>query len=132
MTTAVTTTNKRHANNGSPPTLPDDRQAAVEYGLAQYQAMAAERDSLQRDVHLLNSELAASRVSLEAYEARVNDADSRVASAMLVRDQAVADRAKYETLFVSVQAQLRAFNIPAAPLVRGIDETDNAPSDGGT
>ena len=100
------------------PDLPADRKAAVEYGLSQFQAIAAERDRYAVRVHELESELAAHRVELDGRERYIAEMESRVNSAMLVRDQAVADRAKYETMFISVFAQLRAFNVPAAPLVK--------------
>jgi hypothetical protein len=98
--------------------LPEDRRAAVEYGLAQYQMLAAERDSLVRENSELRNALAEHRASLEVHHSRIADMDSRIATATMVRDQAVADRAKYETMFISIFAQLRAFEVPAAPLVR--------------
>lgn len=99
------------------PELPERNRAAVEYGLSQYQSLVAERDRLSQQVYDLTSTLAAHRVALDAHEARAADAESRVATASLIRDQAIADRCKYEALFISLYAQLRAFKIPAAPLV---------------
>jgi len=108
-----------HANGNG---LPTDRQAAVEYGLVQFQTMMAERDQMARDYAELRTKYAGLEVACEAQTAQITDMQSRVATASLVRDQAVADRAKYETLFISIQAQLRAFAIPAAPLVTGSED----------
>lgn len=103
--------------------LPANRVALVEAGLAQFQSVAAERDRLEKEVADLRSDLAAQKVVNEAMAEQINTMQSHVSSMMLIRDQAVADRAVYETLFISFQSQLRAFQIPAAPLVR---ETPNA------
>jgi hypothetical protein len=116
--------------------LPDDRKAAVEYGLTQFNVMAAERDALRDQVRQLKSDLAGYKVALDAQQAQVSDMESRVATSTAIRDQAVADRAVYETLFISVQAQLRAFQIPHAPLIAEREpdefrEVDEAPTIGG-
>jgi hypothetical protein len=108
--------------NGKEATLPEDRQAAVAYGLAQFQTICAERDASHRENIALKTENAGLKVAVEALEAHRTEMESRVQSATLVRDQAVADRAVYETLFVSIQAQMRAFAVPAAPLVKDADQ----------
>jgi len=91
--------------------------------LAEFQHVAAERDDLARQVAAQKTEIAAHAVENEAMRSRLADMESRVASAMLVRDQAVAQRAVYETLFISFQAQMRAFAVPAEPLVRDTEDT---------
>lgn len=117
----LVSTNGTRPTVSSPPIateLPDDRKAAVQYGLEQFQAIGAERDALRQQNHELRSMLAEREVALDARQTHIADMESRVSSAMLIRDQAVADRAKYETMFISIYAQLRAFEVPAAPLVR--------------
>jgi septal ring factor EnvC (AmiA/AmiB activator) len=104
--------------------LPQDRQAAVALGLTQYQTVAAERDAAVKDVAALKTDLAGFKAMYEAQTAQLVALESRVESAMLTRDQAVAERAKYETLFIAVQAQLRAFAIPAAPLIKDASDAD--------
>jgi len=114
------------ADNGKQIDLPKDRRAAVEAGLAHYQLVSAERDKLQGELATLRSEIAALKVVAEAQKSQLNELESRNSSMQMVRDQAVAERAKYETLFVSFQSMLRAFNIPAAPLVKEMhDENDS-------
>ena len=117
----------RHEGNRHEIDLPKDRRAAVEAGLAHYQLVSAERDKLQGELATLRSEIAALKVVAEAQKSQLNELESRNSSMQMVRDQAVADRAKFETLFVSFQSMLRAFNIPAAPLVKEMhDENDPA------
>lgn len=119
------------ANNGRGKAveLPQDRKAAVEAGLAHFQLVSAERDSLQRQLHDMRSEMAALKVVAEAQKSQMTEMESRNATMLAIRDQAVAERAKYETLFMSFQAMLRTFNIPAAPLVKEMNTNENDPSD---
>jgi hypothetical protein len=98
--------------------LPASRQAAVEQGLQYFNETAAERDALRIEVARLNSDVATHKVAAEALSAQIADMESRVQTATMMRDQAVGERAVYEALFISVQAQLRAFKIPAAPLIK--------------
>jgi hypothetical protein len=98
--------------------LPEDRKAAFAQGMAQYQTMAAERDAAIKKHTALYTENVGLKVAVEALEAHRTEMESRIQSMILERDQAVADRAVYEVLFVSLQAQMRAFAVPAAPLVR--------------
>jgi septal ring factor EnvC (AmiA/AmiB activator) len=110
------------ANNG----LREDRAAAVEAGLVHYQMVAAERDSLAKELANSKNEIASLKVVAEAQAAQLNEMLSRISSMQLVRDQAVAERAKYETLFASFQAILRTFAVPATPLITGVvDEEDS-------
>jgi len=110
--------------NTTTESLPADRKAAVEAGLAHYQLVSAERDKLMGEIAHLRSDMAALKVVAEAQKSQMTDMESRMASMTAVRDQAVAERAKYETLFVSFQAMLRAFKVPAAPLIREIEDNE--------
>ena len=100
-----------------PRDLPRERQAAVAYGLEQFQSMAHERDELRNENTGLRDRVAALEIEAEGLRSHINDAQSQTRSAMLVRDQAMADRIKYEALFVSLQAQMRAFAVPSEPLI---------------
>jgi hypothetical protein len=103
-------------------TLPRERAAAVAYGLEQFQTMAHERDELREENTGLKDRVAALEIEAEGLRSHINDAQSQIRSAMLVRDQALAERIKYEAMFVSFQAQMRAFNVPAEPLIKDVDQ----------
>ena len=89
-----------------------------------FQQLVSERDDFQREVVTLKTEIAARDCENQSLRSYMADAERRISNAVMERDQAVADRAKWETLFVSVQAQLRAFEPPTAPLVKGGEETE--------
>lgn len=108
--------------------LPESRQAAWAQSMAMYQETAAQLDAMRVEVAKLKADIAGYRVALEAKDSVMADLESRIVTMQMVRDEAVAHRAKYETLFVSVQAQLRAFQVPAAPFVKLHEETDDAES----
>ena len=120
---------KRNGNgNGNKNDLPDDRKAAVEAGLAHYQLVAAERDALAKEIDKLLKDITSHKIMVEAQKSQMNDLESKIATANLLREEAVAQRAKYETLFMSIMAMLRTFNIPAAPLIKEMNdenETDD-------
>ena len=112
---------KRSGANGE---LPELRKRMVEQGLTFFQEVAQERDALQAEVARLRTDIASYKVMVEGHTAQMTEMQSRVATMTIVRDQAVADRAKYESLFVMLNAQMRAFAIPAAPLVTEAREPD--------
>jgi hypothetical protein len=103
--------------------LPPARARAVEAGLAQFQQIAHERDELHKQVAALKDRIAALEIEAEGLRTQLNDALSQITTAHLVRDQALADRIKYEALFISMWAQMRAFAVPAAPLIKDADTT---------
>lgn len=109
-------------------TLAADRQAAVEQGLTLFQMTAGERDRLKSQVSDLNNIIAQQRVEIDALQSLVNMMESRIREYQIERDQAVAERAAYESLFVIIQAQMRAFQIPAAPLVKVTSEQHHTES----
>ena len=94
------------------------RQAAVEQGLAMFHQTAEERDELQKVVAGLRADIAGYKVALDAKDAQIADMESRCQTMQMVRDSAVADRAKWETFFAGLSAQMRAFQVPAVPLVK--------------
>ena len=103
--------------------LPENRKAAVAAGLEMYNAVAHERDELQKENRELRTQLAGLKVAMEAMDSNNIDMISQINTAKIERDQAVADRSVYETLFISIQAQLRAFAVPNVPLVK--DRSDD-------
>lgn len=111
------------ASNGSV-TTQKPRSRRAHYAGEVIQDLVEGRDSAERENAALKTDIAAHLVELEALRSRLADMESRVATAVLVRDQAVADRAVYETLFISIAAQMRAFQIPVAPLVKAAEEPE--------
>jgi predicted nucleic acid-binding Zn-ribbon protein len=112
-----------NGNSPKPVELKQDRVTATLRDAAkEYHDAANERDALQRQVVELKADLVHAKVNMDAQAGQMADMESKVETARLQRDQAIADRAKYEALFITFQAQLRAFAVPAAPLVRAADE----------
>ena len=101
----------------APPKLPDQHEAGFEAQMREHFAIQAERDELRREVSDLKTRLAATEAAMTMLEANINAAESRVISYQAERDQAVADRVKWEALFASIFAQLKAFKPPEKPLV---------------
>jgi septal ring factor EnvC (AmiA/AmiB activator) len=97
--------------------LPGDRIKAVETGLAMYQQSQAEVDRLRNELRVANETISQMQVQLESMRQLSNMLESQIHTHQMERDVAVADRAVYETLFASLQGMLRAFNIPAAPVI---------------
>jgi len=113
--------------NGLPPT----REAVVEQGLRIQQETAAERDHLRREVSGLRSDIAGYKVAVEALQAQLAEADSRVASSTAVRDEAVRRAAEVETVLASMLALGRAFSIKHQPHITGDgDDDQNNPRSG--
>ena len=119
---------RRKTSNGatSLEALPDARQAAVEQALIQFHEIAAERDALRDELSSLKQTHAEYQVEIAAMKSLINTLESRAASHQSERDLAVAQRSLYEALFVGIQAQFRAFELPAAPLVKQLSNERSA------
>jgi hypothetical protein len=102
--------------------LDDVAQAAVSHGLTQWQKMVQERDSFRQEVERLRAELTSCKIALEAQSSYAAQMESRMADTIALRDQTVAERIKWEALFVGIMAQLKAFDVPAGPLIRGAED----------
>jgi hypothetical protein len=89
-----------------------------------------ERDTFAAEVSQLKAEAAGMLFKIEALQTQLADTESKAAGALALRDQAIADRAAYETMFISFYAQMRAFKVPAAPLVKENPPDDEAPIGG--
>ena len=106
--------------NGLPPT----REAVVEQGLRIQQETAAERDELRRTLAQRDSDIAAYKVAVEAMSMQLTQADSRVESMTMVRDEAVRRAAEVETVLASMLALGRAFSIRHQPHITGDGDED--------
>jgi|SRR6516162_7831154 hypothetical protein len=97
--------------------LPEENSREFEAGLAFHHKMKAERDQLRRELEEAKVKIATLEANLVETERYHNVLESRVQSCQLERDQAVANKAVYETLFIAFKKLIEAFKIPAAPLV---------------
>ena len=89
-----------------------------------YKQVCSERDELQRQCDRQEQMLTVAKIEIEGLRAELAAAQSRIASYQHDRDDAVANLGVYQTLFISFLAQMRAFGIEHAPLIK---ET-NAPT----
>jgi len=101
--------------------LPEKYEAYATQYVRQQMAVAAERDQLAADNAKLRADIVLYKVEIEARHSELNELRSNEQTAMLMRDKAIGERAKWEALFISIQAQMRAFEVPAAPLVTQAD-----------
>ena len=104
------------------PELPEERKAAVaaavDYHQTSYQLALTKIDDLQKELLSHKGDIAGYKVALEAKDAQLNDERSHRQTAMLVRDQAVAEAEKYRTICGAMLAVLRAHEIENGPLIR--------------
>jgi hypothetical protein len=83
-------------------TLDDVAQAAVSHGLTQWQKMVQERDSFRQEADRLRSELTGCKVALEANVSYIAQMESRMAEALMVRDEAVRQAAEVRTVLHNI------------------------------
>lgn len=100
------------------PPLPEAHQQDLEATLRDIYAVRARNEDQAKTITDQNTEIAALKAANMMMESAKNASESRVVSYQAERDQAVAERAKWETLFVSIQAQLEAFIPPTLPIVK--------------
>lgn len=98
--------------------LPEHRQKIVEYGILGAQQTAQERDEALMKVDQLTKQIAAMRVEIESLQAMSAAQESRAQAHQNSRDEAVQQRAEYEVLLRSIQAQLREFGVKHQPFIR--------------
>ena len=111
-----------NGNNTPPaPELPADRMKAIEYGLTAFQQVGHERDQLRKDAADLRDKISSLQIANDGLNSQLSELQSHLRSAVMIRDQAVADRIKYEALFISIHAQMRAFAVPAEPYIKDHD-----------
>ena len=99
-------------------TLPEHRQKQVEAGLAQYQAILAERDGLQSKLKDALVKIEAQEVQLGALQGVVNMMESTMLTYRIQRDEAVTSAAALREAFDTI-CMIAAKH---APLSEGGDE----------
>src|SRR5262249_36849914 len=67
---------------------------------------------LSAELKVAKETISRQNIELEELRAVVNKLESTASTHQAQRDQAVADRVAYETLFAAINAQLRIFKIP--------------------
>jgi uncharacterized protein (DUF3084 family) len=100
------------------PGTPTPEELAVAHGIANYHRVVTERDELQKQLDRKDQTLTVNKIEIEALRAELSATHTRSASYQHERDDAVANLAVYQTLFMSVMAQMRTFGIENAPLVK--------------
>ena len=106
--------------------LPPSNLKEFEASMLHYQRLAVDNERLEKEVARLKDEMvreiAARDTKIQVLADQHTFIQQRVNDCLAQRDQAVAERAVYETLFVSVVAQFAAFKIPAVPLAVDTDQ----------
>lgn len=100
------------------PELSPRQMQALEFTFADHLRVIGERDAAQQDVGKLRQAVTEALTQIETLRSWNAHLESQVESAIAKRDQAVAERAVYETFFAGIQAQMREFKVPAVPLIR--------------
>jgi len=109
-------------------TLDDVAQAAVSHGLTQWQKMVQERDSFRQEADRLRSELTGCKVALEANVSYIAQMESRMADALLVRDEAVRQCAEVRTVLHNIVAIGQPYlhsQLPVTPAEGQADDREN-------
>jgi septal ring factor EnvC (AmiA/AmiB activator) len=119
----TTPTTENIADDGQTPItngmdLPAPREAVIEQAHRVHQEVCHERDELRKLVSELRTEIAGLKAMLNVSELQNTNLESRINTAMLVRDDKVAEAEQSKAVLRSIAAQLRAFNVEAEPLVR--------------
>lgn len=113
--------------------MSEDMAAASERAIRHLYQTITERDKLldelkeaKAQIFEKDAQLAAMvsqhQIEMDAIRHTVEVMESRNQSHQIIRDQAVAERAAYETLFASFMAMMRTFKVPAAPLIKEVTE----------
>ena len=96
-------------------------QARREQEFASWLAkQSTEKEEAHAQASHFKAENTGLRVTVEALQAQLTNAQSETETAKLVRDEAVARRAELEAVLKSVQLVLRAFDIAHEPLIKDI------------
>ena len=95
-------------------------ELAVAHGIANYQRVVTERDELKTQISKMEQLLTVYKIEIEGLRAEAAASVSRVESYQHERDDAVANLAVYQSMFITVQGILRTFGIEHAPLLREV------------
>ena len=102
--------------------LPEHRAKTVEAGLATFQHMSHQVDELRQDITALQDDIGRKEAQIDSLKQTIRIFEEQARAYQEERDQAVADRCVYETLFASFRSMLDTFRIPITPLVRKQEE----------
>jgi hypothetical protein len=116
MTTETLVDEGQTSTNGN---LPPAREALIVQAERIHQEIAHDRDMLRKTLAERDTTIAGLKAMLEVSELHNTQLESRANTAMLVRDEKVAEAEQSKAVLRSIAAQLRAFDIEAEPLVRG-------------
>ena len=108
------------------PPEPTPEELAVAHGIANYQQLRSERDDLQKQMDRKDQTLTVNKIEIEALRAELSVTQTRIASYQHERDDAVANLAVYQTLYMTMMAQMRTFGIEHAPIVKEQAHVSNA------
>jgi hypothetical protein len=114
-TTAVVT-----KKNGRTPKA----EAAIEAGLAEFAAMREERDRIKLEYDRTMDMVTQAKDHIMRMQRDMQETSARCTAYQLERDEAVAKHAKLQGLFVSMLAQMRAFEIPVTPIIHELVAND--------
>jgi hypothetical protein len=98
--------------------LPPAREALVAQAERIHQEISHERDELRKLVIELRTKIAGLEAMLNVAELNNTQLESRVNTALALRDQKIAEAEQSKAVLRSIGAQLRAFDVEAEPLVR--------------
>jgi len=98
--------------------LPEHRAKTVEAGLATFQHMSHQVDELRRDITALQDDIGRKEAQVDSLKQTIRIFEEQARAYQEERDQAIADRCVYETLFASFRSMLDTFKVPITPLVR--------------
>jgi hypothetical protein len=93
-------------------------KAAIAYHVTSHDRVCGERDELQKQNDRQEQMLTVAKIEIEGLRAELAAAQSRIASYQQDRDDAVANLAIYQTLFIAFNSLLRTFGIEHAPLIK--------------
>jgi len=106
--------------------LPDHKAKQVEAGLATFHKMAQDVEDLRNDITNLQDDIGRREAQIDSLKHTLRVFEEQSRAYQEERDQAVADRCVYESLFASFRSLLDTFRIPTTPLVREQSEVINA------
>jgi hypothetical protein len=98
--------------------LPPARVAVIDQAHRLHQEVAHERDELRKALAERDIKIASLEAVINVIELSNTQLESRANTAMLIRDEKVAEAEQSKAVLRSIAAQLRAFNVEAEPLVR--------------
>lgn len=104
-------------------------ELAVAHGVANFQRIMTERDESNAKLTTAEKLIAVYKIEIEGYRAQLAAETTRTLSYQQERDDAVAKLAKYETMYTSFYAQMRAFGVENTPFVKPTDDAFMRPTD---